>query len=138
MGCYGAHASLTKLLMPGKWNELQRRPTRFDLRAARNAEHWAVQPLEELWTLSKASLSVMVMMLWGFTVKQLLLSGIDVAALTAQVGHNMYPRLLFLWAISLTAVCGLATVHCVRLRRRLTNEGIAESSAGGEPEVVAP
>ena len=54
------------------------------------------------------------------------------------MGHNIYHRLLFLWAISLTAVCGLATVHCVRLRRRLTNEGIAESSAGGEPEVVAP
>ena len=92
MGCYGAHASLTKLLMPGQWSDLHRRPSRFDLRAARNAEHWAVQPLEELWTLSKASLSVMVMMLWGFTVKQLLLSGIDVAALTAQVNPNPNPN----------------------------------------------
>ena len=132
MGCYGAHATLTKLLMPGQWNEFQRRPSRFDLRAARNAEHWAVQPLEELWTLSSRSLSVMVMMLWGFTVKQLLISGIDLQDLVHR--GNIYHRLLFLWAMSLTAVCGLATVHCVRLRRRLTNEGIAESSSRSDPE----
>ena len=34
----------------------------------------------------------MVMMLWGFTTKQLLLSGIDVAALTAQVNPNRNPN----------------------------------------------
>jgi hypothetical protein len=132
MGCYGAHATVTKVLMPEQWRELQRRPSRFDLRAARNAEHWAVQPLEELWTLSSRSLSVMVMMLWGFTVKQLLISGIDLQDLVHR--GNIYHRLLFLWAMSLTAVCGLATVHCVRLRRRLTNEGIAETSSRSDPE----
>jgi hypothetical protein len=126
MGCYGAHAWLLKLLLPRQYSQMRRRPSSFDLRVARGAEHWAVRPLEELWTLSSKALSVMVMMLWGFTTKQLLVSGID----PAQLRHGpLYHRLLFLWAISLTSVLGFATVHCVRLRRRLSAEEKTEESA---------
>jgi len=123
MGCYGASARLLQLVRPRV-----RLGRRSSLTAARSEEHWAIRPLEQIWGLVSRSLTVVVMMLWSFTLKQLLVMGIEPSIKKGPIFH----RLLFLWAVSLTALCGLATVHVVRLRRRLS-----ERHAANEPEAAS-
>ena len=58
----------------------------------------------------------MVMMLWSFTLKEMLLDGIE----QHQKDEGpMFHRLLLTYAATLTAICGLATVRIVRFRRAL-------------------
>ena len=68
----------------------------------------------------------MVMMLWSFTLKEMLIEGIP-------EGHRaegpMYHRLLLMYAATLTAICGFATVRIVRFRRALASC----HSQGGRP-----
>ena len=73
--------------------------------------------------------AVMVMMVWSFTLKQMLLDGIP--EIHRSEGP-MFHRLLFTYAATLTAICGFATVRIVRCRRQLS------AAAPSQPEAAPP
>ncbi|KAL1511136.1 hypothetical protein AB1Y20_005955 [Prymnesium parvum] len=75
---------------------------------------WAAlleEPLEDLWRLFSKACAVMVMMVWSYTLKEMLVEGIPESH--KQEGPTFH-RLLLTYAATLTAICGFATVRIVR------------------------
>ena len=92
---------------------------------------WLSPRLDALWRFLSAGLSFAVMMLWNACISDALL---DSVAQQERQGA-VYIRMLFFFAISLTAACSLASVRLVRWRRRL--HAMLSDPGGEEKEEAA-